>query len=173
MAGRRSGEQPHISAEQAIARQWSRAALAFAALFASLPIATRLVTGSWSSPGAAELACICLLLAAYLHVMYRKTAVVAPDPASFLAEAVQLASDGRIEEAIERLTKVMRLSPQCWQAYEYRAVLKVTQGDPTGAIQDVEQAIRLAPKEAHLHELRAGICRVLEEARAPAGDNGK
>ena len=139
-------------------------ALAFAALFASLPLANRLVAGSWRSPGALELAFLCLVAAAYLHVISRKHNV-APEPAAMLAEAIALAADGHLDRAMARLTETIRVSPWCWQAFEYRGALHLAQGNPGAAVQDITSAIELAPEEAHLYALRA-------QARDQLGDHG-
>ena len=44
------------------ARQWSRMAWAMAALFASMPAASKLFLGVWGFDGAAEIACLFLIL---------------------------------------------------------------------------------------------------------------
>jgi hypothetical protein len=52
------------------------------------------------------------------------------------------------------LTDTLRLSPRCWQAYEYRAVLLLAQQKTAAALEDIARAIRLAPAEEHLYALR-------------------
>jgi Flp pilus assembly protein TadD len=140
-------------------------ALAFAILFASLPFANRLVTGSWRSPGAMELAFLCLILAAYLHAISRSH-TVAPEPAAMLARAIELAAEGQPGEAIAHLTELTRVSPWCWQAFEYRGALHLAGGNPASAIQDITRAIDLAPVEAHLYALRAQARRLLGDDAA-------
>jgi Flp pilus assembly protein TadD len=137
-------------------------ALAFAMLFGSLPFVNRLVTGSWRSPGAMELAVLCLLLAGYLHAISR-THRVAPEPAAMLARAIELAAEGQAEKAIAHLTELARVSPWCWQAFEYRGALHLARGNAADAVEDLTRAIELAPSEAHLYALRA-------QARLHAGD---
>jgi tetratricopeptide (TPR) repeat protein len=150
-------------------REWARLALAFAFLFGSLPLANRLIAGSWRSPGAIELACLCLLLAAYLHVMSR-THTTAPEPAAMLAEALDLAAAGHVQQAIARLTETIHASPWCWQAFEYRGALHLAQNNPAGALEDLTRAIELAPAESHLYALRAQAHRSLGEDAAAQAD---
>jgi Flp pilus assembly protein TadD len=153
-------------------REWARLALAFAFLFGSLPLANRLIAGSWRSPGAIELACLCLMLAAYLHIMGR-THKTAPEPAAMLAEALDLAAAGEAGLAIERLTEIIRFSPRCWQAFEYRGALHLARGDPSQALRDLTRAIELAQMEAHLYALRAHAHRGLGEEGAARADEDR
>src|ERR1035441_9929699 len=53
-------------------RQWSRVAWAMAFLFASMPAASKLFLGFWGFDGAAEIACLCLVLGTYLHIASRR-----------------------------------------------------------------------------------------------------
>jgi tetratricopeptide (TPR) repeat protein len=136
------------------ARQWSRMAWAMAALFASMPAASRLFLGVWGFDGAAEIACLFLILGTYLHIMGQRRSRAMPDPASMLDQAIQLASSGQIDEAIALLTETIRLSPHLWQAYQYRGELYLHQQSLDAALRDLDEAIRLAPDEPHLHALR-------------------
>jgi tetratricopeptide (TPR) repeat protein len=136
------------------ARQWSRTAWAMTAVFGSLPIASRLFLGSWGFEGSAEFACLCALLAIYLTVRSRRLRAL-PDPATMLDEAAHLASSGRVDRAIARLSRAIELSPQLWQAYQYRGELRLRSPETiAAAAEDFSAAIRLAPAEAHLYVLR-------------------
>jgi hypothetical protein len=55
--------EPPTDAAAARARQWCRAALALALIFASVPLAGKLFLGSWRF-GALDIACLCMLLEA-------------------------------------------------------------------------------------------------------------
>jgi tetratricopeptide (TPR) repeat protein len=137
------------------ARQWSRMAWAMALLFASMPAASRLFLGVWGFDGAAEIACLCLFLGTYFHIAGRRGGPPIPDPAAMLDQAIHLASSGRIDAAIALLTKTIRLSPQLWQAFQYRAELYLRQQSFDAALRDLNEAIRLAPEEPHLYTLRS------------------
>jgi tetratricopeptide (TPR) repeat protein len=71
-----------------------------------------------------------------------------------LDQAIQLASSGQIDPAIALLTETIRLSPQLWQAFQYRGELYLRQQSFDAALQDLNEAIRLAPEEPHLYILR-------------------
>ena len=100
-------------------RQWSRAALAIAALFASL--------GLWGFQGAWQLACLCAMAGAYLHIVGRRRARL-PDPARMLERAQELAAQGRVAEARGLLAETVRLSPWFAEAREY--LEKMEEGVP-------------------------------------------
>ena len=134
------------------ARQWSRTAWALALLFASLPIASKLFLGVWGFSGAAELALLCALLGTYFHFSARRN-VALRDAAAMLDEALLLARNGETERSIDLLTKTIRFNPRLWQAYQYRAELRLVRGEPEKAIEDLTIAIRLAPQEGHLYKL--------------------
>ena len=134
-------------------RQWSRVAWAMAFLFASMPAASKLFLGYWGFDGASEIACLCLVLGTYLHIASRRRRAI-PDPATMLDQAMQLALSGQMDEAIELLTETIRLSPQLWQAFQYRGELYLRQQRFDAALQDLNEAIQLAPEEPHLYILR-------------------
>jgi tetratricopeptide (TPR) repeat protein len=71
-----------------------------------------------------------------------------------LEQAIQLAVSGQMDEAIALLTETIRLNPQLWQAYQYRGELYLRQQSFDAALRDLNEAIRLAPDEPHLHILR-------------------
>jgi len=147
------------------ARQWSRMAWAMAALFASMPAASKLFLGVWGFDGAAEIACLCLMLGTYFHLMGRRRSRAVPDPASMLDQARQLTLSGQMDEAIALLTETIRLSPQLWQAFQYRGELYLRQQSFDAALRDLDEAIRLAPEEPHLHILRAQAQSLLGEGQ--------
>jgi tetratricopeptide (TPR) repeat protein len=142
-------------ANRARARQWSRTACALAVVFGSMPLASRIFLGSWGFDGAAEIGCLCLIAAGYLYIVSRRFPAV-PDPATTLERAGESAYAGHGDEAIALLTEEIRVSPQLWQAFQYRGELYLLQsGEVQAALQDFSEAIRLAPREAHLYLLRA------------------
>jgi tetratricopeptide (TPR) repeat protein len=147
------------------ARRWSRTVLALALLFASLPVAGRLVLGSWGFPDATLLSCLCLMLAAYLYIRGRRGFRAVPDAAALLDGALQLAASGQSGEAITLLTEAIRLSPRLWQAFQYRGEMYLQRGSLDAAIEDFNQAIGLAPKESHIQVLR-GYAQSLLDAEA-------
>ncbi len=150
------------------ARQWRRAALTLALLFASLPLASKLFLGSWGFDGATGIACLCLIAAAYLHFAGRKSRPPLPDPATLLGEAIRLAASGKTNRAIGRLNEALRLSPRLWQARQYRGQIRLGSAAES-ALQDFTEAIRLAPDEPHLYILRSHVFSLLgQEASARA-----
>jgi tetratricopeptide (TPR) repeat protein len=152
------------------AREWSRTAFAMAAVFGSLPLAGKLFLGSWDFDGAAGIGCLCLIAGTYFHIVSRRFPAV-PDPATILERAGEHASGGRRDKAIALLTDAIRLSPQLWQAFQYRAELYLRQGDHLeAALQDLTEAIRLAPREPHLHLLRAHLYSLLGDEHLSQGD---
>jgi tetratricopeptide (TPR) repeat protein len=137
-------------------RQWSRTAFALAALFASFPIVGRIVLGEWAFEGSTGIAGLWLAVGAYLHVRSRRVKA-APDPSAMLDEAVRRASIGETEGAVKMLDRAIRENPWFWQAYQCRGEIRFAAGDMAGAIADFDEAIRLAPGEAHLRELREQV----------------
>jgi tetratricopeptide (TPR) repeat protein len=135
-------------------RQWSRTAFALAALFASFPIVGRLILGEWAFEGATGIAGLWLALGAYLYVRERRVRP-APDPAAMLDDAIQSAGAGDARRALRLLDRAITQNPWFWQAYQCRGELRLRAGDPESALEDFDEAIRLAPDEAHLRELRA------------------
>jgi tetratricopeptide (TPR) repeat protein len=149
------GRPPSPKAYRERARQWSKQAWAVALVLGSLPFAGRLVLGIWGFGGAAELACLFLIVGAYFHFVSGGGPVTMPDPAAMLDQANQLAAEGRIDRAIALLTKTIRQSPKLWQAFQYRGELYLGLGAAAAlAVRDFSEAIRLAPNEPHLYVLR-------------------
>ncbi len=134
-----------------------------AALFGSLPLASRILLGAWDFTGAADVAFLCLIVGVYFHLVGRRFSSL-PDPAAMLDQANHLAASGRPDDALTHLTEAIRLSPQFWQAYQYRGELHLRRGSLLSAIQDFSQAISLAPREPQLYAWRG-------YARTLAGDS--
>jgi tetratricopeptide (TPR) repeat protein len=152
------------------ARQWSRTAFAMAVVFGSLPLASRIFLGGWGFDGAAEIGCVCLLAGVYFHIVSRRFPAV-PDPATILERAGERASSGRSDQAIHLLTEGIRLSPQLWQAFQYRGELYLRQdGQADTALRDFSEAIRLAPQEPHLYVLRGQAYTLLADESSARGD---
>ena len=142
------------------ARQWSRTAFAMALVFGTLPLAGRIFLGGWGFDGAAGIGCLCGMAGVYFHIVSRRFAAL-PDPATVLERAGQRAAAGRGDQAIALLTEGIRLSPQLWQAFQYRGELYLQQGGRLeAALRDFSEAIRLAPGEPHLYGLRAQVYRL-------------
>jgi tetratricopeptide (TPR) repeat protein len=141
-----------------------------AIVFGSLPLASRIFLGGWGFDGAAEIGCLCLVMGAYFHLVSRRFPSV-PDPATILERAGQHASMGRGDEAIALLTEGIRLSPQLWQAYQYRGELYLRQGNQdAAALRDFSEAIRLAPQEPHLYALRGRVYSLLGDESSSRSD---
>jgi tetratricopeptide (TPR) repeat protein len=144
------------------ARQWRRAALALAFLFVSLPLMARLVFGNWGFDGAPGIACLFLAAAAYLYFAGREERPPIPDPAAMLGEALRLAASGHVDRGLALLDEALRLSPRLWQARQYRGEIRLaTSNAAEFALQDLTEAIRLAPDEPHLYILRSHIFTLL------------
>jgi tetratricopeptide (TPR) repeat protein len=155
-------EKLRAEASASRARQWCRAALGLAFLFASLPLTGKLFLGSWRFDGAPGLACLCLAAAAYLHFAGREHRPPVPDSAAILDKAIRLAASGETGRALALLEEAVRLSPDLWQARQYRGELRL--GEPDGAesaLEDFTEAIRLAPGEPHLYILRSRVFTLL------------
>jgi tetratricopeptide (TPR) repeat protein len=141
-----------------------------AAVFGTLPLASRIFLGGWGFDGAAEIGCLCLFVGVYFHLVSRRFPAV-PDAATMLERAGQRASAGRSDQAIALLTEEIRLSPQLWQAFQYRGQLYLGQPDQVdAALQDFSEAIRLAPREPHLYLLRGHVYSVLGDESSAQGD---
>ena len=141
-----------------------------ALVFGSLPLASRIFLGGWGFDGAAEIGCLCLLVGVYFHIVSRRFPAV-PDPATILERAGERASSGRSDQAIHLLTQGIRLSPQLWQAFQYRGELYLRQdGQADAALRDFSEAIRLAPQEPHLYILRGRVYSLLGDEASAQGD---
>ena len=144
--------------------------MALAALFASLPLSSKLFLGAWDFQGASELACLCLIAAVYFHLASRSPLPSVPDTAAIMDHALQLAGSGRSDEAIVYLTEAIHLSPRVWQAFQYRGELWLQRNDGCAALEDFAEAIRLAPGEAHLYLLRGHAHSLLGHEAAAGAD---
>jgi Flp pilus assembly protein TadD len=141
-----------------------------AVVFGSLPLASRIFLGGWGFDGAAEIGGLCLMVGAYFQIVSRRFPAV-PDPATILERAGQRASEGRGDRAIALLTEGIRLSPQLWQAFQYRGELYLRQGGQgDAALQDFSEAIRLAPEEPHLYLLRGHVHSLLGDESSARSD---
>jgi tetratricopeptide (TPR) repeat protein len=144
------------------ARRWRRAAVALALLFASLPLASRLILGGWGFEDAPGFACLCLGVAAYLGFAGRKPRMPIPDSATFLDEAIRVAASGATDRALAILDEALRLSPRLWQARQYRGQMRLVEpGAAESALREFTEAIRLAPDEPHLYLLRGHVFTLL------------
>src|SRR5215471_8573490 len=121
--------EPPADASAPRARQWGRAALAMALLFASLPLAGKLFLGSWRFDGALDIAGLCMLAAAYLYFVERDRRPQTPDSAAILDKALQMAARGAPRRALALLDKALQLDPGLWQAWEYRGRIHLGQPD--------------------------------------------
>jgi tetratricopeptide (TPR) repeat protein len=137
------------------AREWSRAAWALAALFATLPLSSRLFLGVWGFESAGALAAVCAVTGFYLHIQSRRALRELPDPSTLLEEALALGRSGHASEAEAVLTETIRVSPWVWEAFQYRAELRLARGLPREAIEDLNEAIKLRADEPQLYLLRA------------------
>ncbi len=133
--------------------QWSRTAFALAALFASFPLTARLVLGEWAFQGAGGVAGLWFAAGVYLFIRGRRLKP-APDAAALLDEAIHLAGVGETARAIGMLNRAIAENPRFWQALQCRAEIRFHVGEIDRAIADFDAAIRLAPDEPHLRELR-------------------
>ena len=158
-----------IAGRRARARQWSRTAFALAGLFGSLPLAGRIFLGNWGFDGALELACLFAFVGLYFYLLGHRLARI-PDESAMLQRAIDLAVHGRIENAIDVLSRTVHLSPRFWQAYQCRAELRLAQELPREAADDLSAAIRLAPREPHLYRLRAHAFGLLGDEASAAAD---
>ena len=120
-------------------------------------MAARIVLGAWAFQEAGAISVICFAIAAYLHLRSRGRMPTIPDSATLMDRASRLTASVRMAKAISVLTKALGLDRRLWQAFQYRAELRASQGDYRGALEDVSQAIRLAPREEHLYQLRARL----------------
>ncbi len=137
-----------------------------AAVFGSLPLASRIFLGNWGFDGAMEIGCLCLIVGAYFHIVSRRFPAI-PDPATSLERAGESVSEGRNDQAIALLTEEIRLSPHLWQAFQYRGELLLARTEAEAALEDFSEAIRLAPGEAHLYALRGHAFSLLgDESRS-------
>jgi tetratricopeptide (TPR) repeat protein len=164
-------KEPPADAVASRARQWSRAALALALLFASLPVASKLFLNSWRFDGAIDVACLSLVAAAYLYFVGRDRRPQIPDSAAILDNALQLAAAGATARGLALLDEALRLDPGLWQAWEYRGQIHL--GEPDGiesALRDFTEAIRLAPEETHLYTLRSHALTLLGQHSSARAD---
>jgi tetratricopeptide (TPR) repeat protein len=153
------------------ARQWSRAALALAVVFGSLPLTSRVILGNWGFDEAPAIACLLLVAAAYLYLAGRVRQPPIPDSATILGEAIRMAASGETNRGIALLNEAFRLNPRLWQAREYRGHIRLEEfAAAESALQDFTDAIRLAPAEPHLYILRSHVFTLLGRESAARAD---
>jgi Flp pilus assembly protein TadD len=140
-----------------------------AVVFGSLPLASRIFLGGWGFDGSAEIGCLCLIVGVYFHIVSRRFPAV-PDPATTLERAGERVFEGRSDQAIALLTEEIRLSPQLWQAFQYRGELYLRQDQADAALRDFSEAIRLAPREPHLYLLRGNLYSLLGDEASSQSD---
>jgi tetratricopeptide (TPR) repeat protein len=155
-----------LAAHRSELRKWGRTALAIGLLFASLPVAARILFGTWTFYEAAAIAVICFVIAGYL--LLRSHGRTIPDGAAMIERARVLSGRGKDAQAISVLTEALRLDPILWQAFEYRARLRASEGEHAAALDDIGEAIRLAPDEAHLYLLRSQVTSLMAQEEHPA-----
>jgi tetratricopeptide (TPR) repeat protein len=134
-----------------------------------MPVAARIVLGVWEFQEAAAIAVVCFALAAYLDLRSRGRIATLPDSAAMIDRASRLTASGRMARAISVLTRALGLDRKLWQAFQYRAELRASQGDYRGALDDISEAIRLAPDEPHLYLSRTRLYSAMDE-ELPAAD---
>jgi serine/threonine-protein kinase len=122
-----------------------------------MPVAARIVLGVWAFQEAGAISITCFAIATYLHLRSRGRTPTTPDGAEMMDRAFRLTASGKMARAISILTKTLRLDRKLWQALQYRAQLRASQGDYVRALEDLDEAIRIAPKERHLYLLRAHV----------------
>ncbi len=153
------------------ARQWSRAAVALAVLFASLPLAGQLFLGGWRFDGAIGVAGLCLVAAAYLYFVGREGRPSHPDSAAILDAALRLAETGHVRRGISLLDSAIREDPGLWQAWQYRGEMHLgLDGGVASAVEDFTKAIRLTPDEPYLYVLRSRAFALLGNEAAAQAD---
>lgn len=151
--------------------EWARAAWGLAALFGSLPLASRILLGTWGFSEAAEIAFLCLAVGTYLEIRARRRNRALRDDAAALERALRLAAEGRNTDAITALSRALQVSPRLWQAYQYRGQLRLREPESwSDALADFNEAIRLAPKEAFLYALRGQTYEALGDESAARRD---
>ena len=140
-------------------------------LLATLPAAGRLFLGGWGFDGAAGMACLCMFIGTYFHIVSRRSFPPVPDPAAMLDQAIHLASSDRNDQAIDLLTEAISVSPRLWQAFQYRGQVYLQRDDSVqAALRDFDEAIRLAPGEPHLYGLRGHAHSLLGDALSSQKD---
>ena len=142
-----------------------------ALVFGSLPLASRLLLGSWGFDGATAIAGLCLVAAAYLYLAGRASRPPIPDSAAILGEAIRLAAAGETDQGIALLNEAFRQNRRLWQAREYRGQIRLgASAAAESALQDFTDAIRMAPAEPHLYMLRSHVYTLLGRESAARAD---
>ena len=70
-------------------------------------------------------------------------------------EAIAFEKDGKLDEAAESYSEAIKLKPDDWTGYNYRAKVNLERGRYDDAIADASKALSLSPNTASLYEVRA------------------
>ncbi len=85
----------------------------------------------------------------------------------------QLAQGGRSEEAIAAFTEVIRLDPNCAEAYAARADAREVLGELQAAVADSSQVVRLTPDDPEAYRRRAWLYLKLDDQERADADLAK
>jgi len=86
---------------------------------------------------------------------------LAPDDAySHIAQGTSLMLQGNVEGALDAMRQATEHNPSSAKAFSFLGQLTGMRGDPEEGIKNLEQAIRLSPRDPSLYSMRAsiGIC---------------
>ncbi len=70
-------------------------------------------------------------------------------------EAISYEKSGNLDEAVNKYTEAIRLKPQEWTGYNYRAKVNLQRGRYDDAISDATRALTLSPQTLSLYAVRA------------------
>lgn len=70
-------------------------------------------------------------------------------------DAISLEKEGKLDEAAGKYTEAIRLKPEEWTGYNYRAKVNLERGRYDDAIADATKALGLSPNTLSLYEVRA------------------
>lgn len=69
-------------------------------------------------------------------------------------EAISFEKEGRLDDAAEKYSEAIRLKPDEWTGYKYRAKVNLERGLYDDVISDATRALDLSPDEISLHTIR-------------------
>ena len=81
----------------------------------------------------------------------------------FFQQGLDKFNRGDDRAALERFNQVLRLNPNCADAYSFRARIRSKKGDAVGAIQDYSEVLRVNPRDVEAYSSRGLV-------RAESGD---
>jgi tetratricopeptide (TPR) repeat protein len=81
----------------------------------------------------------------------------------FFQQGLDKFNRGDDRAALERFNQVLRLNPDCADAYSFRARIRSKKGDHVGAIQDYSEVLRVNPQDVEAYSSRGFV-------RAESGD---